>query len=181
MTKARPPTDQAPVDEAFRAAVRDVRPLPTTALRVTPVLRKPAPRRRGATARHAEDAGATAPLPAATVRGEELLSYRKAGVRDQVARRLRRGQYPVESEIDLHGLSQAHARTELADFIAESVAAGLRCVRVIHGKGMRSGERGAVLKSAVNDWLRRDFDVVAFTSARPIDGGAGAVYVLLRG
>jgi DNA-nicking Smr family endonuclease len=114
------------------------------------------------------------------VSAEESLSYRRAGVRDQTLRKLRRGLVPVEDELDLHGLNQARAREMLADFIALSRAERRRCVRIIHGKGTRSGARGAVLKSAVNEWLRRHFDVMAFTSAKAIDGGTGAVYVLLR-
>ncbi len=120
------------------------------------------------------------PLIAASVSAEESLSYRRAGVRDQTLRKLRRGLVPVEDELDLHGLNQARAREMLADFIALSRAERRRCVRIIHGKGTRSGARGAVLKSAVNEWLRRHFDVMAFTSAKAIDGGTGAVYVLLR-
>jgi DNA-nicking Smr family endonuclease len=108
------------------------------------------------------------------------LSFRRPGVREQTLRHLRRGRFPVEDELDLHGLSQAAARDHLAEFIAASRHAGLRCVRVVHGKGYRSGARGPVLKIAVNTWLKRHADVLAFTSARVIDGGTGAVYVLLR-
>ena len=114
------------------------------------------------------------------VTGDEALSFQRAGVRIQVMRRLRRGLYPTEDELDLHGLSQTAARDRLADFIAGSRDGGYRCVRIIHGKGYRSGARGPVLKAAVNLWLRRHMDVMAFVSARAIDGGAGAVYVLLR-
>jgi DNA-nicking Smr family endonuclease len=92
----------------------------------------------------------------------------------------RRGLIPSEDELDLHGLTQMEARDQLADFIAHSRDAGRRCVRVVHGKGYRSGARGPILKTAVNLWLRRHLDVVAFTSAKAIDGGTGAVYVLLR-
>jgi DNA-nicking Smr family endonuclease len=96
-------------------------------------------------------------------------------------RRLKRGLIPVDDELDLHGLTQTAARDALADFIARARDSGHRCVRVIHGKGYRSGARGPVLKTAVNLWLRRLSDVIAFASARAIDGGTGAVYVLLRG
>jgi DNA-nicking Smr family endonuclease len=113
--------------------------------------------------------------------GSAALSFHRAGVRVQVMRRLRRGLYPIEDELDLHGLNQTAARDSLADFIARSRDAGRRCIRIIHGKGYRSGARGPVLKTAVDLWLRRHMDVMAFTSARPIDGGSGALYVLLRG
>ncbi len=110
----------------------------------------------------------------------DALSYSRPGVRAQTLRQLRRGRYPIEDELDLHGLSQSAARDQLAEFISSSRQTGRRCVRVVHGKGYRSGSRGPVLKIAVNTWLRRHPDVLAFTSARAIDGGTGAVYVLLR-
>ena len=75
---------------------------------------------------------------------------------------------------------QAAARHWVTDFIEASRADRRRCVRIIHGKGLRSGGRGAVLKSALNDWLKRHHDVMAFASAKGIDGGTGALYVLLR-
>ncbi len=112
--------------------------------------------------------------------GEGALSFHRAGVRPQVIRRLRRGLIPTEDELDLHGLSQSAARDSLAEFLVRSRDAGCRCVRIVHGKGYRSGARGPVLKTAVNLWLRRHRDVIAFVSARPMDGGTGAVYVLLH-
>ena len=95
-------------------------------------------------------------------------------------KRLRRGLIPVQAEIDLHGVTQQTAWDMLREFLSECRDRQQRCIRVIHGKGYRSGARGPVLKTAVNTWLRRNHDVVAFTSARAIDGGAGALYVLLR-
>jgi DNA-nicking Smr family endonuclease len=168
----------------FRAAVRDVTPLRTPA-DPPPGTTPPRPRARrrapivepellGDVVAAADAPGAAAPSAA------DPLSYRRPGVRDQTLRHLRRGRYPVEDELDLHGLSQAAARDHVAEFIASSSHAGLRCVRIVHGKGYRSGARGPVLKIAVNTWLRRHADVLAFTSARVIDGGTGAVYVLLR-
>jgi DNA-nicking Smr family endonuclease len=175
--------------ETFRAAVRDVKPLAHAPLAAG--LEKPK-RRAAKRASAADDLGAAMPLVgdlaadaaasmADVVSGEGALSFQRAGVRIQVMRRLRRGLYPIEDELDLHGLNQTGARNRLAEFIAHSRDAGCRCVRVIHGKGYRSGARGPVLKTAVNLWLRRHTDVMAFVSARAIDGGAGAVYVLLRG
>jgi DNA-nicking Smr family endonuclease len=117
---------------------------------------------------------------ASGIAGADALVFQRPGVRTQVVRRLRRGLVPVEAELDLHGLSQAAARDQLADFLALSHDAGWRCVRIIHGKGVRSGARGPILKVAVDSWLRRHLNVMAFTSARAIDGGTGAVYVLLR-
>ena len=111
--------------------------------------------------------------------GEEL-SYRTAGIQDGVFRRLRRGAYRVGAELDLHGLRTDEARLAIVRFLAASRAADARCVRIIHGKGLRSKGEGPVLKQRVDGWLRQRSDVLAFCSARREDGGTGAVYVLLR-
>jgi DNA-nicking Smr family endonuclease len=176
--------------EIFRAAVRDVIPLqsPAPTALVKP---KERPRMRKAAASEPDNLDEAMPLidalpneeaaaAADAVTGEGVLSFQRAGVRIQSMRRLRRGLYPVEDELDLHGFNQAEARGRLADFLARSRDGGCRCVRIVHGKGYRSGARGPVLKTAVNLWLRRHMDVMAFVSARAIDGGSGAVYVLLR-
>ena len=110
--------------------------------------------------------------------GDEL-GYRRDGVSESVLRRLRRGEYAIRDEIDLHGMTQDEARSALGAFLAEAILHGQRCVRIIHGKGRGSGHRGPVLKSAVNRWLRRHAAVAAFCSARRNDGGTGALYVLL--
>lgn len=107
------------------------------------------------------------------------LNYRRAGVSEAVLRRLRRGEYAVRDEIDLHGMTQDEARAALTAFLTEAAHHGHACLRIIHGKGLRSGQRGPVLKSAVNRWLRRHDGVRAFCSARRNDGGTGALYVLL--
>ena len=111
--------------------------------------------------------------------GEEM-SYRRASLPERAFRRLRRGQFRIEDEADLHGLTATQARMQLRVFIVESAARGLGCVRVIHGKGLRSGPRGPVLKTNVQRWLAQWDEVLAFVSARARDGGSGAVYVLLR-
>jgi DNA-nicking Smr family endonuclease len=184
-----PPEEDA---QAFRAAVRDVKPLAHAGLPAGLSKPKTPVRRRRAAA--IENLDATMPLIAsAAVAGHagagdapppgapgETLTFQRPGVRTQVVRRLRRGLIPVDAELDLHGLAQTAARDLLALFLAESRNAGRRCVRIIHGKGYRSGARGPILKTAVDMWLRRHADVMAFTSARPVDGGTGALYVLLR-
>lgn len=177
-------TDEAASE--FRAAVRDVKPL-KHAPRAAELGQARASRRRPGASRilpiqdpFGADHPAGTPILEEPVEAADILSFRRPGVRDQELRRLRRGLYPVAAELDLHGLDQASARSYLADFIEASRNAGYRCVRIIHGKGYRSGARGPVLKTAVNGWLRRHLDVLAFTSARTIDGGTGAVYVLLR-
>jgi DNA-nicking Smr family endonuclease len=111
--------------------------------------------------------------------GDEL-NFRRPHVPEATLLKLRRGHFAVESEIDLHGLTALEARDAMRDFITEAVARRMSCVRVIHGKGRRSGPRGPVLKNVVNQWLQRTDAVLAFGSARAIDGGSGAIYVLLR-
>ena len=173
--------------ETFRAAVRDVTPLAQTPSVAGLAAPKPRARPRKDSAPLAGDLPLVSGLPADEsapaadpVSGDEALSFQRAGVRIQVMRRLRRGFYPIDDELDLHGLSQMAARGRLAEFIARSRDRGCRCVRIIHGKGHGSGARGPVLKTAVNLWLRRLPDVMAFVSARAMDGGSGAMYVLLR-
>jgi DNA-nicking Smr family endonuclease len=168
----------------FRAAVRDVTPLRTPPGPVSADLPQGAarPRRRALQSAPVVESASLGDVVAAddAPSAADPLSFRRSGVREQTLRQLRRGRFPVEDELDLHGMSQSAARDHLADFIAASSQGGLRCVRIVHGKGYRSGARGPVLKIAVNTWLRRHPDVLAFTSARAIDGGTGAVYVLLR-
>jgi DNA-nicking Smr family endonuclease len=177
--------NDSPDAALFRAAVRDVKPLEQAPR--AHESGKPRKHPRAAPKPRAfSEAESDLPLLAENVSadeavsGSEALSFRRPGVRTQTLRQLRRGLYPIEDALDLHGLSQAEARSSLAEFLEQSRLCGHRCVRIVHGKGYRSGARGPVLKIAVNTWLKRHADVVAFTSARTIDGGTGAVYVLLR-
>lgn len=164
----------------FRAAVRDVRPLRNAP---PPPVRER--RHARAASRRADDARVMAEsleLDAGDLgveTGDEL-AWRREGVPESVLRRLRRGDYSCRAELDLHGMTQAEARVALAGFLAEALEQGRRCIRVVHGKGRRSGHRGPVLKAAVNRWLRRCDAVCAFCTARRADGGTGALYVLLR-
>jgi DNA-nicking Smr family endonuclease len=105
------------------------------------------------------------------------------GIDRRLLKRLRAGEYSVQAHVDLHGATREEARERVARFLAESRRAGRRCVLVVHGRGMHSKDQIPVLKQAVKSWLERGQIarmVLAFTSARPSDGGAGAVYVLLR-
>jgi DNA-nicking Smr family endonuclease len=166
--------------ELFRHAMRDVQPLKRP-LREPAARRSARPRAKFARAERAavlqESLGSGADLYDVQP-GDELL-FRRAGVPETVLRRLRRGSYRIESEIDLHGLTVGQAAAQLGNFLREARAHQLRCVRVIHGKGLRSGTRGPVLKNTVNALLRRSDPVLAFASARPVAGGTGATLVLL--
>jgi DNA-nicking Smr family endonuclease len=114
------------------------------------------------------------------VESGQSLSFARPSVGRRTFRKLARGSFSVQSEVDLHGLTVAEAKTALADFIEGSIDHGQRCVRVIHGKGLGSGDRGPILKRKVDNWLRKWDAVLAFVSARQVDGGTGAVYVLLK-
>ncbi|MBU1192027.1 MAG: Smr/MutS family protein [Gammaproteobacteria bacterium] len=111
--------------------------------------------------------------------GEEL-GFARPGLQHRTLKRLRRGQHAVQAECDLHGLTVVEARQALSAFLHECQARGLSCVRIIHGKGHGSHQRIPILKSKIGGWLRQRDEVLAFCSARPVDGGTGAVYVLLK-
>jgi len=163
---------------AFRDAVADTKPMPSKPLHLTP---KPKPRARFARAAAAEvllESLTGMPDPDEPLLGEGLY-YARPGVQQGVLRKLRRGQFSVGDVLDLHGMRSEDARQALAEFLHEVRGRRIRCVRIIHGKGYRSGPRGPVLKQKLNGWLRQRDEVLAFCSARPVDGGTGAVYVLL--
>jgi DNA-nicking Smr family endonuclease len=176
------PSEPPPDDDvhAFRRAVADVRPLTSRARAMAPNAR-PRPRARFARAEREEvlRESLVAPVDPAALQTGEHLAFRRPAVREEVLRKLKRGQFAVEAEIDLHGLGRHAAHEALREFLNDAVRRGLRCVRVIHGKGLRSGPGGPVLKHVVDHWLRKIENVIAFASARPVDGGTGAVYVLL--
>ncbi|MDQ3563306.1 MAG: Smr/MutS family protein [Pseudomonadota bacterium] len=111
--------------------------------------------------------------------GEELL-FLARGVRREVVRRLRRGDFSMQAQLDLHGMTVPLAKEALSKFLRSATMAGHRCVIIIHGKGHGSFQKQPVLKGKLNLWLQRRKDILAFSSARPADGGTGAVYVLLR-
>lgn len=111
--------------------------------------------------------------------GEELV-YVRPGISRQVLRRLRKGEWRAQAELDLHGLTRAEAKIELIEFLHECLRCGARCVRIIHGKGLGSPNREPVLKQAVRHWLAQREEVLAYVQARPADGGGGAVVVLLK-
>jgi DNA-nicking Smr family endonuclease len=111
---------------------------------------------------------------------DEDLSFRRPGIGTDVTRKLRRGHWSIQDQLDLHGLRSEEAREALSEFIRIARRKGLRCVRVIHGKGLGSPGKTPVLKNRVHSWLVQKNEVLAFVQARPADGGAGAVVVLLQ-
>jgi DNA-nicking Smr family endonuclease len=112
--------------------------------------------------------------------GDEL-AFLRPGLSADVLKKLRRAHWITQDEVDLHGLNREQARLLLTQFLSECVKRGLRCVRVIHGKGLRSPNREPVLKEKIRKWLPLREDVLAFCQAPPSQGGSGALLVLLRG
>lgn len=110
---------------------------------------------------------------------DDALSFRRPGMGPDVVRKLRRGGWSIQRQLDLHGLRREDARDTLAAFIREAHKAGMRCVRVVHGKGLGSPGKTPVLKGRVQSWLIQKQEVIAFVQARPAEGGAGALVVLL--
>lgn len=168
-------------EDLFRKAMRDVKRLRTPE-RVIDAPKPPAQARfRRADEQAVLQESLMVPEDAAALIGTgEEIGFRRPHVSEAVLLKLRRGQFSVDGEIDLHGLNAAQAKHALREFIVEAAARRWHCIRVVHGKGRRSGPRGPVLKTVVFHWLQRSDHVLAFGSARPIDGGSGAVYVLLR-
>jgi len=112
---------------------------------------------------------------------DDAMSFRRPGIGTDVTRKLRRGEWSIQGEIDLHGLRRDDAREALAEFLREAAKHGWRCVRVVHGKGLGSPGKTPVLKGKVHSWLIQKNEVLAFVQARADEGGAGAVVVLLKG
>ncbi len=174
--------DDNPADDTslFRSAMKDVRRTETDTLvvRKTPPPPTPAQSRR-------DDDDVLAEMANGELNYEELeygdeAFFKRPGISRMVMRKLRRGQFAVQAEIDLHGLGTTEAKANLSAFLRRCSERGMVCVRVIHGKGHRSPGKMPVLKPKVAHWLSRWDNVSAYASARPVDGGTGALYVLLK-
>jgi DNA-nicking Smr family endonuclease len=111
---------------------------------------------------------------------DEALSFARNGIGPDTVRKLRRGHWVIQDQLDLHGMRRDEAREALTQFLREAQRRGQRCVRIIHGKGLGSVNREPVLKSKVRNWLVQKEEVIAFCQARAADGGAGALVVLLK-
>ena len=111
---------------------------------------------------------------------DDQLSFRQPGIGLDVTRKLRSGHWSIQRQLDLHGLRSDEAREALGQFIRLSHRTGLRCVRIVHGKGLGSPGKTPVLKTKVQRWLAQKKEILAFVQARPAEGGAGALVVLLQ-
>ena len=171
-----------PDDEEFRRALAGVEPLPQP--RRIPLKRQqPAPvphqTRRDERAALAESLSAPLSLDDALESGEELI-YLREGMSRQVLRKLRRGHWVVQDGLDLHGMNRVEAALSVTEFMRHCVARHLRCVRIVHGKGLGSRNREPVLKGKLRKWLALRDEVLAFCQAPAAHGGGGAVLVLLK-
>ncbi len=188
-TAASTARESAPVvvdDETiFRQAVEGVRRLgDARATRIVPTLevnREIVSEDAEVLARLSDLVAGTAPFELNET--EEYVEGTRLGLDPRLVVRLRRGEFAVQAHIDLHGMVQSDARAALEDFVIDAVRKGMRAVLVVHGRGLRSPGGMPVLKHAAAQWLshgRMGGYVLAFATARPADGGAGAMYVLLR-
>ena len=171
--------DDKDAAELFRAAAAGTRPLKDDPR--VPVPRRPLPR-----ARFRRDAerevlreSMEAEFDPREIDTADALRFKRPTVGKRTMRKLSRGAFAVQDELDLHGMTADEAQVALQNFIGDARLRGFTCVRIVHGKGLGSGERGPVLKRKVAALLRRWREVLAFVSARQVDGGTGAVYVLL--
>jgi DNA-nicking Smr family endonuclease len=173
--KTRPPV--SPDDaELFREAIGEVRRIEVPAAAPAPA--PPPPRARRFELDELEALQASRTGGEMPMEGDELLAWRREHVSERSLKRLRRGEFAVQDELDLHHLRAADAEQLLKAFLGEARAGSRQCLRIIHGKGLRS-EGAPVLKMLVDRVLRLRGDVLAFASAPPAQGGAGAVLVLL--
>lgn len=168
--------------ELFAATVGPVQPLhPTGRARQTLARPSPEPHQRQRDEREALRESLSDEFNVDTLlETDETLSFRRSHIGLDVVRKLRRGGWAIQAQIDLHGLRRDAARLQLNAFIREAAENGLRCVRVVHGKGLGSPGREPVLKARVRSWLVQKNEVLAFVQARPAEGGSGALVVLLK-
>lgn len=181
----RPPGRKEKQDdenELFREAVGDVVQLPPSD-KITPARKRPKPHpfqtRRDEQEALVDSLSDPAEWDVGNETGDELIFVRP-GLSRQILRKLRRGHWVIQDQLDLHGYTSDAARAELAAFLQSCIRRGVRCLRIIHGKGRGSKNREPVLKYKVRHWLMQRDEVLAFCQARPSDGGGGAVVVLLK-
>jgi len=166
----------------FREAVRGARPLNAPSRATAGNAPPPAVPVQSLLDAHdalAESVSGPIPWEQSMETGEELV-FLRAGLSREVLRRMRRGHWVVQDHVDLHGMNREQAKHMLAHFLAACRKRDLRCVRIVHGKGLRSPNREPVLKRKMRDWLSQRDDVLAFCQAPPNQGGAGALLVLLK-
>ena len=176
------PLPRDPEQAALHLAMSGVQPLPELNLALPETPRPPPRPRQSAADRQAvlhESLHAPISLQDRLEGGDEA-HYLRDGIAAGVLRDLRRGRWVIQDEIDLHGQNRDEARSALAVFLAACLLRGLRCIRVIHGKGLGSPQKLSILRQLVRGWLAQRQEVLAYCQAKPADGGEGALLVLLR-
>ncbi|ALQ50755.1 Smr/MutS family protein [Nitrosomonas ureae] len=164
----------------FLAAMRDVAPLPASDKIVSRGIKvSPFPRKNKSEENATSENVLTDNIVVEIEAGDEW-SFVQPGMPHQTLRRLRRGYWRIQDDLDLHGYTRDEARQALSVFLDFCAQQKFRCVRVIHGKGLSSKNREPVLKTRVGNWLMQRTDVLAFCQARPEDGGGGAILILLK-
>jgi len=167
--------------DLFLEAVKGARPLKAPRLHHTGPLPKPIPRQFLKDERQAlVDSLSDHYIPAHELESGEELLYLREGHSPDILSKLRRGNWVVQAAIDLHGLIADEARLYVAEFLADCKKRGIRCVRIVHGKGLGSRNREPILKHKLRGWLMQKDEVIAYAQARKEDGGSGAVIVLLK-
>ena len=178
MRRRSPPAEEDRA--AFRAAVADAQPITWDRVEHHPPPPPAIPRHSrlddAAVLRESIDGSDLLDLQ---LEGGDQAAWARPGLQRSVLRDLRRGRWVVQARLDLHGMNRDLARLAVARFLHDCVRRGLRCVRVVHGKGLGSPGREPVLKKLVQGWLGQRREVLAFCQARTVEGGAGAVIVLL--
>ena len=180
--KKRPAQPAADDGDLFEQLFSNVTPLPDhgRVIHPRPQLKHiPVQRLRDERAALADSLSDHIPWDIGTETGEELV-YLRNGLSQLALKKLRRGHWVIQSELDLHGHTSVEARALLVEFLNACIRSGARCVRIVHGKGLRSKNREPVLKTKVANWLIQRDEVLAFCQARQADGGGGAVMVLLK-
>ena len=165
----------------FRSAVADAVPLTSDRVHHEPPPPPAIPRQREEDERAALNESLYGPpLLDLHLEGGDEAAWSQPGIPQSVLRDLRRGRWVSQAHLDLHGMNREEARQQLVLFLTECRQLGLRCVRVVHGKGLSSPGREPVLKKLVLGWLSQKQEVLAFCQTRAAEGGAGAVMVLLK-
>ncbi|WP_031435507.1 Smr/MutS family protein [Methylomarinum vadi] len=165
--------------ELFRQTIGKVQPVKKDNVVLKPA-KKPPPRPKTRELERDNPLQKTLVAPLEILSNEDKLSFLVPGLQKNVLKKLRKGYFGLDADIDLHGLGTHEAKLRLLNFLHHCLENGCRCVHIIHGKGYRSPDSLPVLKNEINLWLRQHKDVLAFCSAPPKDGGTGAVFVLLK-
>lgn len=178
--KDKNPTQDDDEMVLFHAAMRDVAPLPATGTVVQHKPSVPPVPRKSSRQEQSITADALSDHIAIEMEAGDDWSYVRPGMPRLTLRKLRRGHWGIQDNLDLHGFTRDEARQELSIFLNACSHSKFRCVRIIHGKGLSSKNREPVLKTRIGNWLLQHVDVLAFCQARAEDGGGGAILVLLK-